>query len=310
MTNKDTEGLSLGRRALSVLGLFLKNGPETERLSLTNSYLKQSTNSGVNQIDTTSNQTRMKKILVLLCCLVTLTAQAQKLATADRLKVTGGNLMIQPVMHAALVLQWNAKTIWVDPSGGASLYAGLSSPHLILLTDIHGDHLDLKTLEALPIHNAKIIAPQAVIDKLPAKMKAQAMVLNNGDKTKLMDMEIKALPMYNLPETADSRHPKGRGNGYVLSLGSKKIYISGDTEDIAEMRDLDDIDVAFVCMNLPYTMDVNQAADAVLDFKPKIVYPYHYRGQNGLSDVNEFKAKVEAKNPKIEVRLRNWYPAQ
>ncbi|AKQ47603.1 beta-lactamase [Rufibacter radiotolerans] len=241
--------------------------------------------------------------------MVTLTAHAQKLTPADRMKTNGGKLVIQPVMHASLVLQWNAKTIWVDPSGGANLYTGLNSPHIILLTDIHGDHMDLKTLEALPIHNAKIIAPQAVIDKLPARMKAQAMALNNGDKMEVMDIHIKALPMYNLPETADSRHPKGRGNGYVLSIGTKKVYISGDTEDIPEMRDLDDIDVAFVCMNLPFTMDVDQAADAVLNFKPKVVYPYHYRGQKGLSDVNAFKAKVEAKNRKIEVRLRNWYPA-
>ncbi len=115
--------------------------------------------------------------------------------------------------------------------------------------------------------------------------------------------------MYNLPETADSRHPKGRGNGYVLEMGDRHIYFSGDTEDIAEMRALKNIDVAFVCMNLPYTMDVNQAASAVLAFKPKVVYPYHYRGSGGLSDVEAFKKSVNDGDSKIEVRLRNWYPA-
>jgi L-ascorbate metabolism protein UlaG (beta-lactamase superfamily) len=113
--------------------------------------------------------------------------------------------------------------------------------------------------------------------------------------------------MYNLPEAPDSRHTKGRGNGYVLTLGGKLVYISGDTEDIREMRSLKNIDVAFVCMNLPYTMDIEQASSAVLEFKPKIVYPYHYRGQGGLNDVEGFKKLVNAVNPSIEVRLRNWY---
>ncbi len=113
--------------------------------------------------------------------------------------------------------------------------------------------------------------------------------------------------MYNLPETPDSRHTKGRGNGYVLDFGGKNVYISGDTEDIPEMRQLKNIDVAFVCMNQPYTMEVSQASDAVLDFKPKIVYPYHYRGQGGLSDVDAFKKSVVEGNKSIEVRLRNWY---
>ena len=114
--------------------------------------------------------------------------------------------------------------------------------------------------------------------------------------------------MYNLPESPTAMHTKGRGNGYVLGIGGKNIYLSGDTQGIPEMRSLKNIDVAFVCMNLPYTMDVKEAADAVLAFSPKIVYPYHYRGQNGLSDINAFKNLVDAGNKNIEVRLRNWYP--
>jgi L-ascorbate metabolism protein UlaG (beta-lactamase superfamily) len=110
--------------------------------------------------------------------------------------------------------------------------------------------------------------------------------------------------MYNLPEAPDAFHTKGRGNGYVLTIGGKNIYISGDTEDIPEMRSLTNIDIAFVCMNLPYTMDPTQAAQGVLAFKPKIVYPYHYRGQ----DVNTFKTLVNEGNKNIEVRLREWYP--
>ena len=112
--------------------------------------------------------------------------------------------------------------------------------------------------------------------------------------------------MYNLPETEDSRHPKSRGNGYVLNLGGKRLYISGDTEDIPEMRTLQDIDIAFVCMNLPYTMTVEQAASAVLEFKPNIVYPFHYRGKGGLADVEKFQQLV-SEDQEIEVRLRDWY---
>jgi L-ascorbate metabolism protein UlaG (beta-lactamase superfamily) len=113
--------------------------------------------------------------------------------------------------------------------------------------------------------------------------------------------------MYNLPDDETSRHRRGWGNGYVITIGEKRFYISGDTEDIPEMRMLSDIDYAFVCMNQPYTMTVEQAADAVLEFKPKVVYPFHYRGQNGFSDVNKFKELVSA-NPEIEVRLLEWYP--
>jgi len=135
-------------------------------------------------------------------------------------------------------------------------------------------------------------------------------VLKNGDQTTQSGISIKAIPMYNLPESPTAMHTKGRGNGYVLGIGGKLIYISGDTQGIPEMRSLKNIDVAFVCMNLPYTMDIKEAANAVLDFKPKIVYPYHYRGSNGLSDVDAFKKLVEAGNKNIEVRLRNWYPGK
>jgi L-ascorbate metabolism protein UlaG (beta-lactamase superfamily) len=113
--------------------------------------------------------------------------------------------------------------------------------------------------------------------------------------------------MYNLPDDSTARHTKGRGNGYILTLGGKRFYISGDTEDIPEMRNLKNIDVAFVCMNMPYTMTEEQAASAVLDFKPKIVYPFHYRGQGGFSDTQKFKMLVNKGDASIDVRLKDWY---
>ena len=228
---------------------------------------------------------------------------------ADQIATTKGPLTVQPITHGSVVFSWNNKTIYVDPYGGAAAYTGLAAPDVILITDIHGDHMDPKTLAGLSVGKALMVVPQAVADKLPAEYKAQVRILRNGQRLDTLGMSISAIPMYNLPEAADAMHTKGRGNGYVLNLGGKNVYLSGDTEDIAEMRALKGIDVAFVCMNLPYTMDVNQAAQGVLAFKPGIVYPYHYRGQNGLSDIAAFKKKVNAGNRKIDVRLRNWYPA-
>ncbi|MBC6698966.1 MBL fold metallo-hydrolase [Hymenobacter puniceus] len=243
-------------------------------------------------------------------------AQAQTAPTTtaprvapDQITTKKGPLTVQPITHGSVVFTWNGKTIYVDPYGGAEAYAGLAAPDVILITDIHGDHLDLKTIAGLSVGKALMVVPKAVAEKLPAEYKAQVRILGNGQQLDTLGMRVSAIPMYNLPEAADAPHIKGRGNGYVLNLGGKNVYLSGDTEDIAEMRALKGIDVAFVCMNLPYTMDVNQAAQGVLAFKPGIVYPYHYRGQNGLSDVDGFRKTVNTANKKIDVRLRNWYPA-
>ncbi|MBS1563853.1 MAG: MBL fold metallo-hydrolase [Bacteroidetes bacterium] len=236
-------------------------------------------------------------------------ASAQRSAP-DTLSTKNGPLIIQPIQHASLVLATPATTIYVDPAGGADNYKGVAAPGIILITDIHGDHFDLKTLEAVKTAATLLVVPQAVADKLPAADKEKLVVLKNGDNSTQSGVAISAIPMYNLPESATAMHPKGRGNGYVLGIGGRQVYISGDTQGIPEMRSLKNIDVAFVCMNLPYTMDVKEAADAVLAFKPKIVYPFHYRGQGGLSDVAGFKSLVEAGNKNIDVRLRNWYPSR
>ena len=231
-----------------------------------------------------------------------------QLSPSDAVETKDGPLTIQPIQHASLIFTIKGLTIYVDPSG-ADHYKGMKPPDLILITDIHGDHFDIKTMDAVKQASTVLVVPQVVADKLPEADKAHLMVLKNGDQKNVSGISIRAIPMYNLPESPTAMHTKGRGNGYVLGIGGKNIYVSGDTQGIPEMRSLKNIDVAFVCMNLPYTMDVKEAADAVLAFKPKIVYPYHYRGQNGLSDVNTFKTLVEAGDKHIEVRLRNWYPA-
>lgn len=244
-------------------------------------------------------------VSTLLLLIVNLTL-AQRPAP-DKIETSKGPLTIQPLNHATMALTWQGKTIYADPNGGAKTFEGIAPPDLILITDIHGDHFNLQALEAINTTKAKLVVPQAVADKLPDDLKSKAVVLENGETKSVSDISIMAMPMYNLPESADSRHPKGRGNGYVLTFDNKKVYVSGDTQGIPEMRSLKDIDVAFVCMNLPYTMDINEAAQAVLDFKPKVVYPYHYRGQGGLADTEAFKKMVNDKNKNIEVRLRDWY---
>ena len=234
-------------------------------------------------------------------CIFTATAQ---MPAPDKIPLNGGELTIQPINHATFVFTARTKTIYVDPTGGAAAFSGMATPDIVLITDIHGDHFDSATLAGLHLEKAMLVVPKAVADKLPATAKPKKLaVLNNGEKAMVEGIEIVAIPMYNLPEAPDAFHTKGRGNGYVLSVGGKNIYISGDTEDIPEMRALKNIDVAFVCMNLPYTMDVTQAAQGVLAFKPKIIYPYHYKGQ----DVNVFKQLVNEGDKNIDVRLRDWY---
>ncbi len=248
----------------------------------------------------------MKTITTSLFLLIftasTVIAQQDEIITAE------GTLTLTPILHSTMALEFKGKTIFVDPYGGAAKFVGLGNPDLIVITDIHGDHFNLDTLNELNTENTTFLVPQAVKEKLEGVDAKEVLVIANGEKKEWSDIGFEALPMYNLPEAEDSRHTKGRGNGYVLTFADKRLYLSGDTEDIPEMRALKDIDYAFVCMNLPYTMDVNQAADAVLEFAPRVVYPFHYRGGGGkFSDVNVFKALVNKGDPSIEVRLRDWY---
>ena len=247
----------------------------------------------------------MKHTLAIFFVFAIYNANAQRSAP-DTLQTNKGPLIIQPIQHASLVLLVQGITIYADPTGGMKNYKGITAPSIILITDIHGDHFDVKTIDSIKTASTMLIVPQVVADKLPDADKSHLVILKNGDNTLQSGISIMAIPMYNLPESPTAMHTKGRGNGYVLTIGGKNIYISGDTQGIPEMRSLKNIDVAFICMNLPYTMDVNEAADAVLAFKPKIVYPYHYRGQ----DINAFKNLVDAGHKNIEVRLRNWYPGQ
>jgi L-ascorbate metabolism protein UlaG (beta-lactamase superfamily) len=216
-------------------------------------------------------------------------------------------VVIHPISHGSLVIEYGEDMIYIDPVGKNGDFKGLKKPSIILITDIHGDHLNLETLQEISDSTLTLVVPDAVNKRLNNNIKGTKIVINNGEVKTFNGIKIEAIPMYNLREEALKFHEKGRGNGYVITLGKERIYISGDTEDIPEMRALKNIDKAFVCMNLPWTMTVDKAADAVLEFKPKEVYPYHYRGTEGLSDIESFKSIVNSGNNKILVTLMDWY---
>ncbi len=210
-----------------------------------------------------------------------------------------GPVNITPLYHASTLIEAGGKTIYLDPAKPAK-FAGHPKADLILITDIHGDHMDPAPISEVSKPGTEIVAAPAVV-----KTVSSAKPLANGETMKWQGWSIEAVPAYNLtrgPAPGKLFHDKGRGNGYVLTYGGTRFYFSGDTEGVPEMRALKNIDVAFVCMNLPYTMTPEEAADAVKAFHPKVVIPYHYRG----SDLSVFQKKLEGTG--IEVRLLEWYP--
>ncbi len=226
----------------------------------------------------------------------------------DRFATDTGAVAVHPVEHASFVLRTPAGVIHVDPVGDAALYADLPAPDLVLITHEHGDHYNADTLAALVGAQTRLLTNPAVHDMLPADLKAKASAIANGQTAEAMGIAIEAIPAHNLTEGRMNFHPKGRDNGYVLDVDGMRIYISGDTEGVPEMRALTGIDLAFVCMNLPFTMAAGQAADAVADFAPTWVYPYHYRGRDGgTQDPAEFARLLAEAGVATEVQRHDWY---
>ncbi|MGA2090396.1 MAG: MBL fold metallo-hydrolase [Endomicrobiales bacterium] len=206
-----------------------------------------------------------------------------------------------PISHASFVIEADSVTIYVDPTGDVKKYKSFPPPDIILVTHEHYDHFDKKLISALKNEKTMIIGPQVVIDEL-----SYGNIVRNGESKMCGSVTIEAVPAYNMSAEKLKYHPKGVGNGYVVTVLNKRIYISGDTEDTPEMRGLKQIDYAFVCMNLPYTMSIEQAASGVLAFRPKTVFPYHFRQSNGFADVRKFKDLV-ATDKNIEVKILTWY---
>jgi L-ascorbate metabolism protein UlaG (beta-lactamase superfamily) len=224
--------------------------------------------------------------------------------TGDMFPAGTGQITVFPVQHASFVMQTPGGVIYNDPVGDPALYADLPPPDLILVTHEHGDHFNVETLTALVGETTQLITNPAVFDMLPAGLQARATSLANGASSAFGAIAIDAVPAYNITEGRTDFHPEGRDNGYVLTIEGARVYIAGDTEDIPEMRALTDIMLAFVPMNLPFTMDAAQAASAINEFAPQFVYPYHYRGRdNGTQDPAEFAAMVETS----KVMMGPWY---
>ncbi len=212
----------------------------------------------------------------------------------DTFRTSSGKLTITFLGHASLMLEHNGKVIQVDPWTKQADYTKLPKADLIIITHQHPDHLDTLAIAELMKSDTRIIEPNAVYEILN-----KGTAMKNGDTMTVDGIGIEAVPAYNTTAGRDQFHPKGRDNGYVLTIGGKRIYIAGDTEDIPEMASLKKIDIAFLPMNQPYTMVPEQVADAARKIHPKILYPYHY----GDTDVSKL-TKLLSKDKGIEVRIR------
>lgn len=238
------------------------------------------------------------KITLALLFTAALTTGAFAADQTQTFSTSAGPVKITPIYHAAAKITAGHDVIVIDPAPPAKL-DGVGPADLILITDIHGDHMNAGDVKALSKADTVVIAPASVAQTI-----TQAKVLANGDSTTWRKWKITAVPMYNIKHNqpnGEPYHPKGRGDGYVLNYGGKNFYFAGDTEGTPEMRALKNIDVAFIPMNLPYTMTPDEAADAVKAFHPKVAIPYHYKGQ----DINQFKKDLEGSG--VEVRLLDWY---
>lgn len=227
-------------------------------------------------------------------------ASTTPLAT-DRFPTAKGDLVVSPLEHASVLFGWDGRAVYVDPTSPAIADEKLPLADVIFVTEDRFDHLDAVALARLSRPGTMVVGPPAVAEKTRVDV-----VMQNGDTREVLGVVATAVPMYNVergPGPGLRYHDKGRGNGYVLDFGGTRVYLSGDTECTPEMKALEKIDVAFVCMNLPYTMPPSEAAECIAAFKPKVVFPYHYRG----SDLAELDRGLAGKEG-IEISKRAWYP--
>ena len=232
-------------------------------------------------------------ILFAFCAIV---ANAKDFET-DIIKTTAGDLKITFIGHGTLIFSFGGKIIHVDPVGQMADYSNLPKADIILVTHEHSDHLDLNAIARIRTDKTVMVASEN------AAMQATGVsVMHNGDMRNVGGLKIEATPAYNLVQMRSPGvpfHPKGVGNGYIITFGDKRVYVAGDTENTTEMKALKDIAVAFLPMNLPYTMTPEMVADAAKAFKPKILYPYHYGNTDPAKLVELLKMKSD-----IEVRIR------
>jgi len=219
----------------------------------------------------------------------------------DILKTDQGDLHIAFIAHGTLMFTFNNKTVHVDPISRMTDYNALPKADLVLITHDHADHLDPKALALIRQDQTIIIAPEKCAEKIEG-----CQVMANGETRTAAGFKIEAVPAYNLVHKNDSGepfHPKGEGNGYIITFGPKRVYVAGDTENTPEMKALKNIDAAFLPMNVPYTMTPEMVADAARAFRPAILYPYHY------GDTDTSRLVILLKDEKdIDVRIKRIYP--
>lgn len=216
----------------------------------------------------------------------------------DTVQTSAGNLDISFIGHGTLMMRFNGKVLHIDPYSKLTDYGEMPDADIILLTHDHRDHLDPEALAQIRTPGTDLILTGKCAGKVSG-----GTVLGNGDSRIVQGIQVEAIPAYNLVHKRDNGqffHPKGEGNGYILTFGDKRVYIAGDTENIPEMKDLSAIDIAFLPMNLPYTMTPEMVADAALAFRPKVLYPYHF----GDTDTSRLLALMRDADD-IEIRLRN-----
>lgn len=216
---------------------------------------------------------------------------------SDLISTSAGDLKITFLGHGSLLFQFNGKNIYIDPFSRVADYAQLPQADMILLTHEHRDHLDPQALENVRAEGTTLILTEACAEQVSG-----GIILQNGDIHTADSILIETIPAYNLVhkrENGQPYHPKGVGNGYILTFGDQRVYVAGDTENIPEMKGLKNIDIAFLPMNLPYTMTPEMVADAAMTFRPGILYPYHF-GETNTTRLE--KLMVSARD--IEVRIR------
>lgn len=236
-------------------------------------------------------------LLIIVVFLFSMNGTSQQEFEKDVFKANGTELEITFIGHGTLMLKYDRMIIHVDPVSREADYSRMPGADIILITHEHGDHLDPDAIKLIRTDKTAIVLNEKSKPKVE-----DGIVMKNGDTREVKGIEINAVPAYNINHHRSNGqpfHPKSVGNGYVFNLGNKKVYIAGDTENIPEMKELKNIDIAFLPMNLPYTMTPEMVADAAKTFRPKILYPYHF----GKTDTNEIIELL--KNEKdIEVRIR------
>ena len=242
----------------------------------------------------------MKRLLLFTTLFIILSATAggaQMEFEEDTIKTSSGDLVITFIGHGTLMFEYAGKVVHVDPWSKPADYSGMPKADVVLITHEHGDHLDLKALEQIRAEKSVILLTEKCAGQVEG-----GIVMNNGDVKEVERLTIEAVPAYNIVHMRSEGapfHPKGEGNGYVITFGDKKVYVAGDTENTPEMKNLKNIDIAFLPMNLPYTMTPEMVADAAEAFKPAILYPYHFGSTDPSKLIDLLKDESD-----IEIRIR------